>query len=54
MLSLVAAIVAIPCTLVTIAIAWFAYRPMLAIALVVAAVAAVVLLGRKAKAKKEA
>ena len=52
--GLVATIVAIPCTLVTIAIAWFAYRPMLAIALVVAAVAAVVLLGRKAKAKKEA
>ena len=48
--GLVAAIVAIPCTLVTIAIAWFAYRPVLGIALVVVAVAAVVMLVRRGRA----
>ena len=47
--GLVAAIVAIPCTLVTIAIAWIAYRPVLGIALLVAAAAAVVLLMRRGR-----
>ncbi len=47
--GLVAAIVAIPCTLVTIAIAWIAYRPVLGIALLVGAVASVVLLVRRGR-----
>ena len=47
--GIVAALVAVPCTLVTIAIAWFAYRPVLGISLLVAAVAAVVLIGRRGR-----
>ena len=49
--GLVAALVAVPCTLVTIAVAWLAYRPALGIALLVAAVAAVVLLVRRGRAR---
>ena len=52
--GLVAAIVAIPCTLVTIAIAWIAYRPVLGIALLVAAGAAVVLLVRRGRKTESA
>ena len=49
--GLVAALVAVPCTLVTIAVAWLAYRPVLGIALLVAAVAAVVLLVRRGRSR---
>lgn len=52
--GLVAALVAVPCTLVTIAVAWIAYRPVLGIALLVAAVAATVLLARRGRAKTAA
>ena len=51
--GLVAAIVAIPCTLVTIAIAWIAYRPVLGIALLIGAVASVVLLVRRGRRTAE-
>ena len=51
--GLVAAIVAIPCTLVTIAIAWIANRPVLGIALLIGAVASVVLLVRRGRRTAE-
>ena len=48
----VAFLVALPCALVTIAVAWLFYRPVLGIALLVAAAAVVVLGVRRARAGK--
>ncbi len=50
--SLVAFLVALPCTLVTIAVAWFFYRPVLSIVLLGVSGALVVYIMKKRKAKK--
>ena len=50
--GLVAFLVAMPCTLVTIAIAWIAHRPALGIGLLVAAVVIGVLIYRRAAARR--
>ena len=50
--GIVAFLVALPCSLVTIAIAWIAYRPALGIGLLVAAGVAGVLLYRRAAARR--
>lgn len=53
-IGLVAFAVAAPCALVTIAVAWFFYRPVLAVALLVAAAAIVYWAWSRKKAKKPA
>jgi hypothetical protein len=50
----VAGVIALVCSLVTIAIAWIFYRPVLAIVLLLAAGAAIFLLWKKRQAKKSA
>ena len=52
--GLVAGIVALVCSLVTIAIAWIFYRPVLAIFLLVLAAGGIYLLWKKRQAKKAA
>ena len=51
--GLVAVLIAAPASLLTIAIAWLFYRPLLAITLIVIAVALTVVLQRKRKAAKD-
>ncbi|MBP5320003.1 MAG: TMEM43 family protein [Kiritimatiellae bacterium] len=51
--SLVAGVVALVCALVTIAVAWLAYRPLVAVPLLVAAVALIIYLVGRSKARKE-
>ena len=46
-ISLISFLIALPCTLVTIAVAWIYYRPLLGIGLLVAAAALIVFLFRK-------
>ncbi len=46
-ISLISFLIALPCTLVTIAVAWIYYRPLLGIGLLVVAVALIVFLFRK-------
>ena len=53
-ISLVAGIVALICSFITIAVAWLAYRPLVSIPLLVAAGALIVYLLNKSKAKKAA
>jgi hypothetical protein len=52
--GLVAGVIALVCSLVTIAIAWIFYRPVLAIVLLLVAGAAIFLLWKKRQAKKSA
>ena len=52
--GLVAGIVALVCSLVTIAIAWIFYRPVLAIFLLILAAGGIYLLWKKRQAKKAA
>ena len=46
-ISLISFLIALPCTLVTIAVAWIYYRPLLGIGLLVVAAALIVFLFRK-------
>ena len=52
--GLVAFVIALPCTLITIAIAWIAYRPVLAIVLIAIAVGIVILVMKRKKANAPA
>ena len=52
--GLVAGVVAFACSLVTIAVAWIFYRPVLAVVLILLAAGAVFLLWKKRQAKKPA